>query len=154
MDETCVRIGKKWPQLVPQSHGPSPVGLVLDNTSRELQRATEISRLQKSESLGRSPNEHLFRHWLQNPSKCNKTGCSVPGSVCCVLWTVTQSPGYRKGCRFANVKTMWSLAMMLMLYVEALPGANIIAFLGALMHIDVDVGLNPRNCSKKERGNL
>lgn len=44
--------------------------------------------------------------------------------------------------------------MMLMLYVEALPGANIIAFLGALMHIDVDVGLNPRNCSKKERGNL
>ena len=117
--------------------GPSPIGVVLDNTSRELQRATEISKLQKSESLGRSPNEHLFRHWLQNP-----------------LWTVTQSPGYRKGCRFANVKTMWSVAMMLMFYVEALPGANIIPFLGALTHIDVDVGLNPRNYSKKERGNL
>ena len=37
------RIGKKWPQLVPQSHGPSPIGVgQLDNTSRELQKGYRI----------------------------------------------------------------------------------------------------------------
>ena len=36
-DQTAiaVRTGKKWSQLAPQSHGPSPKGVVLDNTSRE-----------------------------------------------------------------------------------------------------------------------
>ena len=36
-DQTAiaVRTGKKWPQLAPQSHGPSPKGVALDNTSRE-----------------------------------------------------------------------------------------------------------------------
>ena len=29
----AVRTGKKWPQLAPPSHGPSPRGVVLDNTS-------------------------------------------------------------------------------------------------------------------------
>jgi hypothetical protein len=44
---------------------------------------------------------------------------------------------------------MWNLAIMLMFSVEVLPGANIIAFLGALTQIDVDVSQNPRNCWKK-----
>ena len=48
-------------------------------------RTTEISNLQKSESCGRSPNEYLFRFWLQNPSIDNKIGCSVPSQVLYIL---------------------------------------------------------------------
>ena len=46
----AVRTGKKWPQLAPPSHGPSPRGVVLDNTSRERQKGLQKSPVFKSQS--------------------------------------------------------------------------------------------------------
>lgn len=47
---SAVRTGKKWPQLAPPSHGPSPRGVALDNTSRERQKGLQKSPVFKSQS--------------------------------------------------------------------------------------------------------
>ena len=51
-DQTAiaVRTEKNWPQLTPQSHGPSPRGVVLDNTSRERQKGLQKPPVFKSQS--------------------------------------------------------------------------------------------------------